>query len=58
MTNIGHFFLTKFIIIFINLYGKDKKSKYRTKSTEFAIEVNNYKFYDFEIERREQGWKY
>lgn len=41
-------------IIFINLYGKDKKSKYRTKSTEFAIEVNNYKFYDFEIERREQ----
>ena len=31
-------------IIFINLYGKDKKSKYRTKSTEFAIKVNNYKF--------------
>lgn len=41
-------------IIFINLYGKDKKSKYKTKRVESAIEVNNYRFYDFEIERRDK----
>ncbi len=40
-------------IIFINLYGKDKKSKYKTKSVESAIEINNFRFYDFEIERRD-----
>lgn len=38
-------------IIFINLYGKDKKSKYITKSIESAIKINNFKFFDFEIER-------
>lgn len=41
-------------IIFINLYGKDKKSKYRTKLTESVIEINNFRYYDFEIERRDK----
>ncbi len=38
-------------IIFINLYGKDRKSKYKTTSKKQEVEVNNYRFYDFEIER-------
>ncbi len=38
-------------IIFINLYGKDKKSKYKTTTTKEFIEINGFRFYDFEIER-------
>jgi len=38
-------------IIFINLYGKDKKSKYKTTGTKEFIQINNFRFHDFEIER-------
>jgi hypothetical protein len=38
-------------IIFINLYGKDKKSKYKTTSTKEFIQIKNFRFHDFEIER-------
>lgn len=38
-------------IIFINLYGKDKKSIYKTIQSNEIVSVNNFRFYDFEIER-------
>jgi hypothetical protein len=38
-------------IIFINLYGKDNKSKYTTNSKREIVQVNDFKFCDFEIER-------
>lgn len=40
-------------IIFISLYGKDKKSIYRTKSVDQLIVLNGYRFRDFYIERGE-----
>ena len=41
-------------IVFINMYGKDQKSMYKTVSTYKKITVNDFQFCDFEIERREQ----
>lgn len=38
-------------IIFINLYGRDKKSLYRTKVTNQSITRNTFQFQDFIIER-------
>ncbi len=38
-------------IIFINLYGKDKKTIYKTTQTNEIISVNDFRFCDFEIER-------
>jgi hypothetical protein len=40
-------------IIFISLYGKDKKSIYKTTQTSELITVNNFRFCDFMIERCE-----
>ena len=40
-------------IIFISLYGKDKKSIYKTIKTNEFITVNDFRFYDFQIERCE-----
>jgi hypothetical protein len=40
-------------IIFISLYGKDKKSSYRTIQTDAIITVNDFRFCDFAIERCE-----
>ncbi|WP_019155470.1 Wadjet anti-phage system protein JetA family protein [Robertmurraya massiliosenegalensis] len=40
-------------IIFINLYGKDKKSMYKTTQTNEVITVNDFRFSDFVIERCE-----
>ncbi len=40
-------------IIFISLYGKDKKSIYRTTQIKETISVNDFRFCDFLIERCE-----
>lgn len=40
-------------IIFISLYGKDKKSIYRTTQMQEIISVNDFRFCDFLIERCE-----
>jgi hypothetical protein len=40
-------------VIFISLYGRDKKSIYKTSSLDMTITVNNFKFNDFLIERCE-----
>lgn len=40
-------------IIFISLYGKDKKSIYRTIPKNEIISVRNFRFFDFDIERVE-----
>lgn len=40
-------------IIFINLYGNDKKSMYKTAHTKELITANNFRFFDFVIERCE-----
>lgn len=40
-------------IIFISLYGKDKKSMYKTTQTNEVITVNDFRFSDFVIERCE-----
>lgn len=40
-------------IIFISLYGKDKKSIYRTTQMKEIISVNDFRFCDFLIERCE-----
>lgn len=40
-------------IIFINLYGRDKKSIYKTIYTKEIIEDKDFRFYDFMIERCE-----
>lgn len=40
-------------VIFISLYGRDKKSGYRAKPLDEAISVNNFRFRDFLIERCE-----
>lgn len=40
-------------IIFISLYGKDKKSIYKTTQTNEVITVNDFRFSDFVIERCE-----
>lgn len=40
-------------IIFISLYGKDKKSMYKTTNTNEIISVNDFRFCDFLIERCE-----
>jgi hypothetical protein len=40
-------------IIFISLYGKDKKSMYKTNQTNEVITVNDFRFSDFVIERCE-----
>lgn len=40
-------------IIFISLYGKDKKSIYKTTHTNEIISVNDFRFCDFMIERCE-----
>lgn len=40
-------------IIFISLYGKDKKSIYKTTRINKLISANNIRFYDFLIERCE-----
>jgi hypothetical protein len=41
-------------VIFISLYGRDKKSLYRVIPLEDAISVNEFKFKDFLIERCEK----
>lgn len=41
-------------LIFISLYGRDKKSIYSTSSLNELITVNNFKFQDFLIQRRER----
>jgi len=41
-------------IIFINLYGKDKKSIYKTIPTNESVVINDFRFSDFVIERCEQ----
>ncbi|KAB3536072.1 hypothetical protein F8154_04755 [Alkaliphilus pronyensis] len=38
-------------VIFISLYGKDKKSKYKTTKTNKIIAINSFRFSDFIIER-------
>lgn len=40
-------------IIFISLYGKDKKSIYKTTNTNEMISINDFRFRDFLIERCE-----
>lgn len=40
-------------IILISLYGKDKKSKYKTTQIDEMIKANNFRFCDFLIERYE-----
>lgn len=40
-------------VIFISLYGRDKKSIYKTSSLDMNITVNNFRFNDFLIERCE-----
>lgn len=40
-------------VIFISLYGRDKKSIYRAKPLDETILVNNFRFCDFLIERCE-----
>jgi hypothetical protein len=40
-------------VIFISLYGRDKKSLYKTSSIAMTIMVNNFRFSDFLIERCE-----
>ncbi|KAF5050400.1 hypothetical protein DSECCO2_429810 [anaerobic digester metagenome] len=40
-------------VIFISLYGRDKKSIYKTSSIDMTITVNNFRFSDFLIERCE-----
>lgn len=45
-------------IIFISLYGRDKKSIYKTTPTPEIITVNHFRFQDFVIERCEsRKWK-
>lgn len=41
-------------IVFINLYGRDKKSIYKTTPLEQVIQIDSYKFCDFLIERCEE----
>lgn len=38
-------------IIFISLYGRDKKSKYKTTMTDQVHSINGFRFRDFNIER-------
>ncbi len=38
-------------IIFISLYGRDKKSIYKTTKTDETIAINDFRFSDFVIER-------
>jgi hypothetical protein len=38
-------------IIFISLYGRDKKSKYKTTMTDQVLSINGFRFRDFNIER-------
>lgn len=40
-------------VIFISLYGRDKKSIYKTSSIDVTITVNDFRFNDFLIERCE-----
>ncbi|MDD4493165.1 MAG: DUF5716 family protein [Eubacteriales bacterium] len=40
-------------IIFVSLYGRDKKSTYKTTPIDEIISVNNFRFRDFLIERCE-----
>ena len=40
-------------VVFISLYGRDKKSLYRAVPVEEIIKLNNFRFRDFLIERRE-----
>jgi hypothetical protein len=40
-------------VIFISLYGRDKKSIYKTTSLDVTITVNDFRFNDFLIERCE-----
>ncbi len=40
-------------VIFISLYGRDKKSFYKASPLDETIIVNNFRFRDFLIERRE-----
>lgn len=40
-------------LIFINLYGQDPRSFYRVIAQEQIVTVNNYRFRDFQIERKE-----
>ena len=40
-------------VVFISLYGRDKKSIYKTSSLDMTITVNDFRFNDFLIERCE-----
>ncbi|NTW71343.1 MAG: hypothetical protein HGA49_03785 [Eubacteriaceae bacterium] len=40
-------------VIFISLYGRDKKSKYKSISKDEIVAINHFKFCDFMIERSE-----